>query len=175
MPSGRKPKLKREKWRKSRRLPVDLGKAGLGARTPAVQARLPPSLSPVSAWVRGTPLRSCPPPPSASARTRGPQLAAVRHGGRAGRDVRQPAAGTPAARTSRRGRAGRPHPASDGAPQSQQHAGGRAGSVFRGAGGGGGGKEGEKEGGRGPSSAAPSPLRFPPRRPASPRWSARTT
>uniref|UniRef100_A0A663DKC5 Mediator of RNA polymerase II transcription subunit 28 n=1 Tax=Aquila chrysaetos chrysaetos TaxID=223781 RepID=A0A663DKC5_AQUCH len=66
-----------------------------------------------------------PPPP--------PPPAAARHGGLAERHVRQPAAGPAAAAgTSRRARAGRPHPASDGAAQSQQHARGRAGSVLRG-------------------------------------------
>lgn len=70
----------------------------------------------------------------------------MRHGGRAGRDVRQPTAGTPTARTTWRARPGRPHPASDGAPQSQQHAGGRAGSVLRGAEG-----AGEPAAGRGPA------------------------
>lgn len=72
------------------------------------------------------------------------QPAGARHGGRAERYVRQPAAGAAAAGASRRSRPGRPHPASDGAAQSQQHARGRAGSVLRGVRGG----AGEAAGGR---------------------------
>uniref|UniRef100_A0A8C3QUT7 Mediator of RNA polymerase II transcription subunit 28 n=27 Tax=Neognathae TaxID=8825 RepID=A0A8C3QUT7_9PASS len=56
----------------------------------------------------------------------------LRHGGRAGRDVRLPGAGAAAAGAAR---PARPHSASRGTAQPQQHAGGRAGSVLRGEGG----------------------------------------
>lgn len=68
-----------------------------------------------------------------------------RHGGRAGRDVRLPGTGAAAAGAAR---AARPHPTARGAPQPQQHAGGRAGSVLRGEG-------GAAAGGRCPARAGP--------------------
>lgn len=114
---------------------------------------------------------------SACARLRHPHLGACAaaaqpagagHGGRAERYVRQPAAGTAAAGASRRSRPGRPHPASDGAAQSQQHARGRAGSVLRG------GRGRPRAGGRCPHGTGPPPPSYPraflSRRPASLRW-----
>lgn len=169
--SGRNQNTNAGKWRKSRGLPVDLEKAGLGSRAPAGQARLPPSLSPVSAWGRGTPLRSRPPPPSAAARTRGSAASSrapwqARWAGCSltnRRDPRHPdlpaGPGRPASSRLRRGPA---------IPTTRWWTSWKRPSRCRGG-------RGSPRPDGGMSSAASSPPRFPPRRLASPRWSARTT